>query len=754
MPSTRELHIPAKPVKRALLLFATAFLSAGGLRAAEFVLRAVPLDSGAPEVSTVVTFTDVGGDGGERQSITAPIGRSFSVSLHSGVWHVHTAAPGYFAVDSVVRIGQDVDSVTLQLWRTATISGKLAVGKDATIPASLTARWSASDPGASAEPAPDGSSSCTVKENTFSCDVPLGEMNLRLRAPTYITHFRWKVRIHAPRVDMGTLSLIHGASIVGRVLASGRTGSPAGVTRVFIRPVTYDGTQKAEALLATAARPDNGFFEFNGVSAGDYLIGAIRGRLRSREWPVSVRASGESEMNSALVLEPPRKLRIAINPSRDQEGKTWKVSLSTFRAEHWLDSARQSFAEHDGVSTWDDLLPARYMLSIGSHLRGTVLSKEIDLQDGPADLSVSIPSTSIKGTVRLGEKPISGVLTLGGRNASVSVPIDVAEDGTFSGVVPFDPKLEWQVAFDSISPPIQATQSLRPMEMTEEEAWRLDVVLDGWGIDGNIVDAEGNPVAKAIVNISPADGQNPIMQVHPAADGSFSIAGLATGTYSVEAKTFHRESSDPVSVHVGNDDAAQPVRLVVTRDDEIKGHIVSAMGPIGGAQVFAFSTDKSWIVSVPAMSAPDGSFQVPVPSGTQEVDFLVAPQGFPLKMVHLLVRHEPLTVSVESNAGSLELDVPELRDSIDTPQGVLAHRGAVRPVISFLGTRETVVSRGAVAGTTHLSVPMMEPGDYSLCAVPLQNFGALHAVLPPKDCVFGTLAPYGSLHLSAPPPGR
>jgi hypothetical protein len=725
---------------------AIAMLCGESVFAAEVYLKPVSASPASQQSNAVVTFTPAGG--GESHNVPVTTGRPVSVVLHSGLWHVHTTAEGYFAVDAVVRIDRDDDPVTVPLWRTAAVRGKLVVDNNATAPKALVVRWSASEPGSTAETPPEGAFQCTVQKDVFSCDVPMGTMNIRLRAPTYITHFRWNVKIKTDGIDLGTLALKRGASIVGSVTLPRRAATSA-ITRVFIRPATYDATRKREALLSTTVRPDNGFFEFTGIAAGDYLIGAMQGDLRSREIPLSVRGTSESEMNAPLVLEPPRTLRISIDPRTDPEGKTWKVSLSTFRTERSLDSPRDAFAEADGVSTWKDLLPVRYMLSIGSHIRGTVLSKEIDLQENVADLSVTIPSTSVKGTVRLGDKPISGVLTVGGHSAPVSVPLDVAEDGSFSGTVPFDPKSEWKVAFDSTSPPIQTTKNVRPHEMTEGEGWRLDVVLDGWGIDGTVVDGNDKPVAKAIVDISSADGQQPIMQAHSAADGSFSITGLASGAYSVAAKSFRHESSDPVAVHVGEDDAPAQLKLVVTPDDEIKGQILSTVAPIGGAQVFALPTDKSWISSVPGMSAPDGSFRVPLPAGTHEIDLVVAPPGFPLKMLHMLVRHDPLTVTVEQNAGSLDLEVPELRDTIDTPQGVLVHRGAVQPVISFLGSREAVISPGTAAGTTHMLVPMMEPGDYALCAVPLQNANALHGVLPPQNCVFGTLAPFGTLRLVA-----
>jgi len=736
-------------MKRSPFLLVIALLCAARVSAVEFVLKPLPPSATGQESRAITTFTLAGGSGDERQSIPVTIERAVSVSLHNGNWRVHTVVDGFFSVDSVVHIDRDDQKITIPVWRTARVRGSLVVAKDETIPATLTARWSASDPGGAVIP-PDGAVACAIDKNAFSCDIPQGQMNLRLRAPTYITHFRWNIDVAATGLDVGALALLHGASIVGRVATSRGVPSSTLDTRVFIRPVIYDGTQKREALLTATARPDNGFFEFNGVAAGDYLIGAMRGKLRSREVQVSVRGTAESEMNSALVLETPRKLRVAIDPATDPEGKTWKVSLSTFRTERAMDAPRQAFADKDGVSTWDELLPTRYRLSIGSHLSGTSLSKEIDLQDGAAELSVSIPSTSVQGTVRLGTEPISGVLTVGGRNAPVSVPLDVAEDGSFSGTVPFDPKSEWRVAFDSTSPPIQSTLSVLPGEIVEGEGggWRLDVELEGWGIGGNIVDAEGKAVTKAIIDIASMDGQQPVMQVHPAGDGSFSIFGLAPGTYRLAAKTFSRESSDMVAVHVGKDEPSAEVKLIVTPDDEIRGRVLAMSGPVGGAQVGAYATDKSWILSVPSMSAPDGSFGVPLPSGTREVDFVVAPPGFPLKMLHMAVRHEPLTVTLDPNAGSLELDVPELSDSTDAPQGVLVHRGAVLGVISFLSTREMIIHPGSGAGTSHLSIPMMEPGDYALCAVPLRNVNALRASLPPKDCVFGTLAPFGSLHLA------
>jgi hypothetical protein len=742
-------------MNRTCFLLVFALLCGERVPAAELALKPLPPAPAGQELQGMVTFTSLGGIRAENLSVSVTIGKAISVPLHSGIWRAHTLAAGYFSVDSVVKIEGDDQAVTIPVWQTARLRGSLVVAQNTMLPAALTARWSASEPGSGEEVPPDGASACTVQKDVFSCEVPLGAMNLRLRAPTYITHFRWNVKVSAAGVDMGTLHLIHGASIVGHVAASRSIPSSTPATRAFIRPVSYDATQKREAMLTATARPDNGFFEFNGVAEGDYLVAAMQGKLRSPEVPVRVSGTGESEMTSPLVLEPPRKLRVTIDPATDPEGKTWKVSLSTFRTEHALDSPRQAFAAIDGISTWDELLPTRYRLSIGPHLRGTVLSREIDLQNGAADVSVSIPSTSVSGTVRIDGKPISGVLTIGGRNVPVSVPLDVAGDGSFSGKVPFDPKSEWSVAFDSISPPIQSTLSVRPREVTESEGgWRLDIDLEAWGIDGIIVDADGEPVTKAIVDVASVDGLQPVMQVHPAADGSFSIAGLASGTYRVAAKSFRHESSDTVVVHVGKEDTPARVRLVVTPDDEIKGRIVAMMGPIGGAQVSAYATDKSWILSVPSTSAPDGTFRVAIPPGTREVDFVVAPPGFPLKMLHMAVRHEPLTVTLEANAGSLELDVPELRDTIDEPQGVLAHRGAVQGMIGFLGFREMAISPGKVAGTSHLSVPMMEPGDYALCAVPLRTLSTLRIALPPRDCVFGTLAPFGSLHLAITPNGK
>ncbi len=185
-----------------LLLGGSAAAAAVPLRIA-LRLPAGPVQGGALRAQVILLPAD--GEGTSVQS-SAPLPGALTIEVPAGSrWQVSATAAGYWSrpvVAAAVRRPQ----ATVDLLPAGQVAGEVRLPPGLLAPATLTMLFR-SAPGA-APAVPELSLTCPVTAGRFACELPAGELDLRLQAPGFAPHAFPAARVPpAGTFDAGTLHL-------------------------------------------------------------------------------------------------------------------------------------------------------------------------------------------------------------------------------------------------------------------------------------------------------------------------------------------------------------------------------------------------------------------------------------------------------------------------------------------------------------------------------------------------------------------
>ncbi|MFA4837134.1 MAG: carboxypeptidase-like regulatory domain-containing protein, partial [Dehalococcoidia bacterium] len=160
----------------------------------------------------------------------------------------------------------------------------------------------------------------------------------------------------------------------------------------------------------------------------------------------------------------------------------------------------------------------------------------------------------------------------------------------------------------------------------------INFTLDlGGSISGHVYQSDGvTPIAGAWINANLIDG-NYGMGANTASNGSYTIRGLVSGNYRVEAnatdyireyyqETYRYDQSTPVSVTAPNN--TPNINFSLDLGGTISGHVYQSDGvtPIAGASVYCYTEDSGGYKGGTS-TAPDGSYNIRgLPSGNYRVE--------------------------------------------------------------------------------------------------------------------------------------
>jgi hypothetical protein len=670
--------------------------------------------------------------------------------LPDGQWRLALDVPGYFADAQIVSGGPEAKAADFVVWPTGWIEGEFVWPKNVNAPNQAIVRFEAHDPNAADAP-PSSFSVCTLKENKWRCEVAAGRIDVRLRATHFMTHFRSGLEIKpGATLNLGVLRLEPGSSVVGYLRSEEKIKLTE--ARVVLMPVSFENPLTAVKNALTARVQDTkGLFEFRGVPAGQYKLFASHKNLLTDEVLVDVGGNAEAELREPLILNAPRKLSVEIQPPLDSRGDRWHVSVAKeLSAARW-DVVTESAADDKGVLSWSGLRSGHYSVSVGSSPDSTMAVKDFEAVGSDVALNISIPETEVEGTLRLGSSPLEAAVIVGGSDSPVAVRLEANAAGEFSGSVPFPPAGVWEITIERQRPQLQRTLMQRVEAPAEGKPVHLDLELPSGAITGTVVDTEGKPVERATVNVRSPNKDEDFVQVQVERNGSFVLEGLAAGAYDLQAWTFDQRDSDIVPVTVSDSGADASVQLIVKKQDELVGRVVSRFGPVQGARVFLYPTDVPTMVVIPRTTDANGVFVVPVPRGCAEANVAIIAMGLPFRAQHVVLDKKPMTIGLDQIAGNLEVDVPEPSDDPTSPQGFILHKGALLPILFFISNRDTLIKESSRAGYIRATVPLLEGGDYAVCRMSWPERTALRSAMPPAGrCAFGNLVPFGTLSLTAP----
>lgn len=599
---------------------------------------------------------------------------------------------------------------------------------------------------------------CPVVDDRWVCHFPAGRFDLRLRARGFLSHFLWSVEVkERRRLDVGTLELHRGASVVGRVEAPHGEISLDDLA-VTLSPLAHgydqsqtEGHRRAQRLLEGEV-DKGGFYRFEGVRPGDYKVEATQAGLgEARLFPITVMENAETEVQQPLRLEPPLELEIVVQPALDPYDRPWRWELH-----EEADGPFQSRLAADGLTDDSGFARAK-KLSAGDH---TLFIKDadgqryaleqLDLSPTSGQVFIDLPLVFVEGTIRLGEEPLTAEIHFGGKGGKHRVVLESDGDGKFSGVLPEEG--EWKAYVRSKYPEIKTDVSgIEVRRLDGASAAYVDIDLPDTEIAGEVVDEEGRPVFAAQVQSMRLE-RGSSSSIRTDREGRFRLRGMPPGPQMISAHD-SGESSEQILVHAEENRPKLDLRLVLREDQKLTGQVVAPSGGVPGARILAltFQPDGSiMLMGNEAGTDVQGNFELSVPGAGSRVELAVLAPAYAFHIQEVTTdRRDPVVLQVEPQGGALHLDL----EPIATEDG---EASPIRPIIIADGRvldptllRHWAHLNGEMnEDPKHLVIPQMPAGSYVACfhkvdAAFLQNPSAA----PFQGCVEGFLSPGGSLDL-------
>lgn len=484
-----------------------------------------------------------------------------------------------------------------------------------------------------------GSRDIDVEKGTFVLEkLDAGKFTVEVRARGRAPARKAGVEVRVDETsDAGELVLEPGITLTGRVVEEDGDAPIAGAAVSLTRPGPFGAiaANMGENPDATAADAE-GNFVLDSLEPGSFTVRAdhpsyspgARDVQLSRESPpdeVVVRLSRGGEIRGTV---------------RDSSGMPVpKASIMTMRG--FAEDQRMASTAEDGTYGFDRLAPGTYM--VVRHRGGpanpmnmetknaTVTAGEITIVDFDEQ-----PAIVLRGRVLSGESPVPGAnLMFLGMGSTGSIPriksTQSGDDGSYR--IGLDEAGRYMVTVAGGRGGASGPRGTVEIDVPLESDVTRDIVLGTAGIAGRVVDAEGEPVGGASVS-AVAEGAGFDLLGRggsgvTAADGSYTVAGLEPGTYSVLVNAEEYAPSQRTAVSVAVGEVTGGVDFTLERGRALRGRVVDPQGrPVVGAMVFATPAGAGiQQASNPAATDLNGAFEIAL-GADSAFDIVAVAQGW------------------------------------------------------------------------------------------------------------------------------
>lgn len=696
------MHLLLKAGGRVLATFAVIIVATRMFGAEPASIVTVLHGDADGAVEVVLRASRVGGTATPLERIVTVPGQH-RLELPAGNWEVSAQSPLLWSAPSVVANGE---TVQLDLWPAGFVYGAIRQQRKGAPVDALRALFTSLERGTGAAPdvPPSGEAQCTVEGVKWRCPVPAGRHDLRFVARGYAAEFRWDQQVTARKeTNVGMLTMRPGASLHGLVTLA------RGVT-IKSTAVVVTAAPRAAASLPqrrySSPVDQRGFFQIAGLPAGEYVVRAAAGNLRSEERTVTILEERNAELRAPLIVDTPRTLSVHVSGPREAP-PPWHVRLFSVQPGSPMESAAAGMTDDHGA--WSaQLPPGDYWLQVGRSETSRWRAVDVTIGAADVDLDVRIPGRLARGTVTLGRTPLAGArLLFGGEQGAEQETLITDGEGKFSGVLPEPGENDdsrWIVTIESDQPRVKRTVHAEPADEEGEEL-EFEIVLPGTTVTGRAVNEDGSGEPYAIVTLRSADAAV-FEQADTQADGTFVLFGFEPGTYRVRAESFKR-TSGIVNVEA-TEGVTAPVQLVLRDEVIVRGKIQSRHTSGVEANLTALQRGTRTDFIPTANSDARGLFELRLPPETRIFDVLVQAPGFATAAGRIVVEDDKfLTITLDQNGGTLSMEFPAGTDP------VLRHDGAEFRARWFAtvtgGTTETTDR------TERATLANLEPGEYTLC---------------------------------------
>ncbi len=727
------------------------------------VVELLSLDAEPSEEPEVISVTFAGVS---RRELALPPGSR---------WRMHGTIEGHWAPTLEFTVGSSGARELRRLfwWPAGAVSATLRVAKGEVLPASLVLEGEVPLHHGRSKTVPRRiSQRCPVeKDGRFSCALPAARFDLRLRSPGYIPRYFWDLRIpEEETLALGMIDLKRGASILGTVeVEEGALDPKSCVARLL--PLTQEGNagsggfvvkQRLGKTARTAPVNERGYFQFEGVAAGSYLLQVEQpGYAPARMQPVEVWPRSESALQEPLILRRPLEVEFQIHPALDWLHQPWKVLVVRrvdFGTAYDSSTRKELRADRTGLLRLPNQSPGRFDIMVIDSLGNRLYDNSDLFITGPesAHQEIQLELIDLRGELSFRDEPLVATLWFGGRSGAQRSKMVADAEGHFDGVLPRGGR--WLVEIEAKGAKIDTSVEVmvRPSKARDAE---VEIELPDSEIFGRVVDEAGQPVEGASVQFaSSADG----VYIFSKPDGSFQFLAVPLGPGQLSAKDRRPDgdlTSDPVRFQVVEGQPVGPFELRLRATVPFSGRIVSERGPVPGAIISWTSQEPELLYVGKARTDLDGGFHGTVDRQSKILRLTISPPGHALTAALVEFGTTPTTVRVGTESGTLRVRVPKSeQDLIDQgTQIVFFQNGLIldTPALVYWILGHGLPAMVNSESETTMSVPQLAPGQYRACLLrrTLRTSESIDQQLArTANCASGYLAADSTLELTLEPP--
>lgn len=683
-----------------------------------------------------------------------------------GDWELALILDGFWAAREVFSVPDDRGQPVLQsveVWPTGRITGSFRLDDvDAAPPRRLEAHFETPAVSENRKRGPSGTVHCSVGQvGDWSCEVPAGILDLTLRAASYVPRYRWGVRVEPGKaIDLGRLTLVHGASLVGWVEVEEGAFDPDRC-RVRLTLLQAPGGQREKArrmqgVSAESKVNERGFFQLGPVAPGSYVLTLEHpGYAPAKLFPVDLWPGSETVLKAPLLLKRPIELEVQLDPPNDWLGQPWQLQILR---------ASDNSAGFDQAPVFSGPVPHQGRLSVEGQAPGTFWVRVLDspgnrifsdtdwVVEGPEDAErlITIDLVSISGGIELGDEPLEAFLAFGGENGAVRVELASDAEGAYEGILPRGGT--WRVDILAVD---GSLKTYAEVEVLPDEGGHaeVDIHLPDTHLTGKVVDTEGRGVAGASVWVAGAHGE---ASLDTDGTGSFELRGAPEGPTQLRARLGLRDqvlTSDRTLVHLLDGQTTGPVVLSLEANKPVTGRVVSELGPVAGAVVDLVALDPPLPFGTSVRTGVDAVFSAQVPRQIRSLAAVVSPPGHALGAFVLRAEEEGTALNVAKEGGVLEITTPyTLEEARSRDLAILiAQDGLALPLNTLVRWARGHGAR--VLSGSQLQIPALAPAQYRVCFTHLQAAGEATATINTHGadgCAEGYLDAGGILQLELP----
>jgi hypothetical protein len=659
------------------------------------------------------------------------------------MWAMSAQLPGWWAAPVALDVQDHDVEVAVPLVPTGIVTGRLVAPVDVARPASLSVVVDV-PPGARTLPGPASAESpCSIAgDSRFSCELPIGTLDLSFRPDAHVPFYRWGVKVTpGASTDLGSFTLSEGSAVSGFVTLSRKNLEPGkGKVQLFLDAAGGGATaSRLRRPVAQVAPAKNGFFQLTNVPPGRYvLLASYPGFAEAVVSPVQVYEHVEAKLRRPIELQPPAALTLRIHPETDYDGNVWsaRVMRASLITNGYDTAPIFEGPATDGAVVLREQPGGRYQVTIADAAGNPFLAEELTTAGaGDETHDFSVEFVKIVGTIQRGENPLAATIWFGGRFGDKHVVVRSDDEGHFTGVLPHSGP--WRVTVASagidtvVSTKVAKTEDGTPSEVVLE--------IPSNHVEGIVVDGTGKPLRNALVRLNTDSEFTVARQTDDR--GAFAFDGVAPGPFTLTAEAGSAsapQSSAPHAASVGADQSIDGIVLKVRNGRTIRARVVSPSGPVIGADISVYPTNgPENPPQTTATTGFDGTFEATVAEGYDRALMTVQAPGYALRVFDAAVDGRAVTLNVQQAGGTLRITAPE-----DVNGLVVFQDGR------FLSTANLIrwaLRRGEpfVDGHT-FRVGDVAPARYRVCTMK-PGRSSLAAV---TRCAEGFLPPYGDLHLT------